>query len=140
MREIVHKTEEKPEEGSVALDNLFVVMCASGFDDPGRVRSALMFAMLAASTYQRTVLYCVQDAVELMVRSARAMREQGEAEGPTIEQRLHEAMRMGVEVQCCTQAMTNRGIAAEDLIEGADQAGGMSLIDLASRAKGSLCF
>lgn len=140
MREIVHKAEDKPEGVSAGLDDLFVVVCSSGFDDPKRVRSALMFAMLAASTFQRTVLYCVQDAVELMVRSAKAMREQGAAEGPTIEQRLNEAMQMGVEVQCCSQAMVNRDIKSEDLIEGADQVGGMSLIDLASRANGSLCF
>ncbi len=35
-------------------DDVFIVLCASGFE---RVRSALMFATLAASANYRTVLY-----------------------------------------------------------------------------------
>ena len=57
-----------------------------------------------------------------------------------IGQRLQEALEMGVEIQCCTQTMANKNINPKDLISGVIPAGAMSLIDLASHAKGSLCF
>jgi predicted peroxiredoxin len=120
--------------------NLFIVLCASGFESPARVRSALMFASLAASADYRTILYCIQNAVDVMTGNGAAQREQSENGGPSIARRLHEAMETGVEIQCCTQTMTNKGISPEDLLPGVTPAGAMSLIDLASRARGSLCF
>ncbi|MGE5173251.1 MAG: DsrE/DsrF/DrsH-like family protein, partial [Betaproteobacteria bacterium] len=66
--------------------------------------------------------------------------EQAELGPPSIGQRLREALEMGVEIQCCTQTMANKNIMPEDLMPGVTPAGAMSLIDLASHAKGSLCF
>ncbi len=122
------------------LDNLFVVLCASGFENPARVRSALMFASLAAAANYRTILYCIQNAVDVMVDGALKRQEKAEPGPPTISQRLHEALDMGVDIQCCTQTMANKNIAPKDLMPGITPAGAMSLIDFASHAKGSLCF
>jgi len=55
-------------------------------------------------------------------------------------ERLEEAMALGVHIQCCTQTMKNKGVSTEDLVEGVEPAGAMSLIDLTSKAKGSICF
>jgi len=49
-------------------------------------------------------------------------------------------MEMGVEIQCCTQIMANKKISADDLIPGVKPAGAMNLIDLATRAKGTISF
>jgi len=119
---------------------LFVILCASGFENIARVRSALMFAALAASAEYRTILYCVQEAVDVMVRGAIEKQEIPQPNIPTLRQRLDEAMEMGVEIQCCTQTMSNKNILEKDLLPGVKPAGAMSLIHLTSQAAGSLCF
>ena len=99
-----------------------------------------MFATLAASAEYRTILYCVQEAVDVMVRGAIEQREKPQPNVPTLRQRLDEAMEMGVEIQCCTQTMSNKNIPEKDLLPGVKPAGAMSLIHLTSQAAGSLCF
>ena len=125
----VHVTEE-----------VFVVLCASGFENPDRVRSALMFATLAASANYKAILYCIQNAVDVMVQGNIDKREISSQGTPTIMQRLQEAIEMGVEIQCCTQTMANKRIVADDLLPGVRPAGAMSLIDLTIRAKGNISF
>lgn len=121
-------------------NSLYIVLCASGFDFPQKMRSALMFASLAASAELHTVLYCVQNAVDVMVEGSIAKHETPEPGSPTLLNRLEEAMALGVHIQCCTQTMKNRNIESKDLIEGVEPAGAMSLIDLTCKAKGSICF
>lgn len=121
-------------------DNLYIVLCASGFENVARAKSALMFAMLAASADMDTVLYCVQNAVDVMVKGAVAQNEKPAPGMPSLTQRLEEAQELGVRIQCCTQSMKNKGIRTEDLIEGVEPAGAMSLIDLTTRAKGTISF
>ena len=138
MQEVL--TQTRPDCAAGERDNLFIVLCASGFENPARMRSALMFASLAAAASYRTILYCIQNAVDVMVSGALEKRETAESGSPSIGQRLHEAIDMGVEIQCCTQTMTNKNVTPDSLISGVVPAGAMSLIDLASHAKGSLCF
>jgi len=121
-------------------EDVFVVLCASGFENPDRVRSALMFATLAASANYKAILYCIQNAVDVMVQGSVDKREVKCQGNPTIAQRLQEAIELGVEIQCCTQTMANRRIAANDLLPGVRPAGAMSLIDLTTRAKGIISF
>ena len=120
--------------------DLFIVLCASGFENIARARSALMFASLAASADYRTVLYCIQNAVDIMVKGGIEEQEKPQPGVPTLRQRLDEALEMGVEIQCCTQTMSNKNIQQEDLLAGVKPAGAMSLITLTSQAAGSLCF
>jgi predicted peroxiredoxin len=121
-------------------EKLFIILCASGFENVPRVRSALMFATLAASANYRAVLYCIQTAVDVMVKGAIDKHEKPQPGVPTLRQRLDEAMEMGVEIQCCTQTMANIKITEGDLLPGVKPAGAMSLITLTSQAAGSLCF
>jgi len=138
MQEVLEQKDVKrPDNGP---ENLFIVLCASGFENPARVRSALMFAALAAAGNYRTILYCIQNAVDVMVNGALERQERAEPGSPTMCQRLHEALDMGVEIQCCTQTMANKNITTENLMPGVTPAGAMSLIDLTSHARGSLCF
>jgi predicted peroxiredoxin len=124
----------------VSQRDMFIVLCASGFENIARARSALMFAALAASADYRTVLYCIQNAVDIMVKGGIEDQEKPQPGIPTLRQRLDEAMEMGVEIQCCTQTMTNKNIKENDLIAGVKAAGAMNLIEMTSRAKGSLSF
>ncbi len=138
MQNVLEQKDVKCPDGG--LNNLFIVLCASGFENPARMRSALMFASLAAAANYRTILYCIQNAVDVMVNGVLEKQEKEEPGSPTIGQRLHEAIDFGVEIQCCTQSMENKKIKPQDLIPGIIPAGAMSLIDLASHAQGSLCF
>lgn len=137
MQELLNRPS--PKSGQSPVKDVFVVLCASGFRDLSRARSALMFASLAASANYRTILYCIQDAVDLMVTGALENREPSNGT-PTVAGRLAEAFDAGVEIQCCTQTMANKGIAEEDLLPGVKPAGAMSLISQASVAKGALSF
>lgn len=137
MQELLNRLS--PRSGQSPVGDLFVVLCASGFQDLPRARSALMFASLAASANYRTILYCIQDAVDLMVMGALEQIEPADGT-PTIAGRLKEAFDAGVEIQCCTQTMANKGISEEDLLPGVKPAGAMNLIAEASVAKGALCF
>jgi predicted peroxiredoxin len=121
-------------------EELFIVLCASGFENCARARSALMFAALAATGGYRTVLYCIQNAVDIMIRGSVERNEVPQPGVPSLAQRLKEALDAGVEIHCCTQTMANKNITEQDLIEGAKAAGAMSLIVLASQARGTISF
>jgi len=138
MQATMDQASTKPaEEGQ---HDLFIVLCASGFENIARARSALMFAALAASADYRTVLYCIQNAVDIMVKGGIEEQEKPQCGVPTLRQRLDEALERGVEIQCCTQTMANKNIREDDLLTGVKAAGAMSLIEMTSRAKGSLSF
>lgn len=139
MQEVLSQPMPK-ESGEKKTEDLFVVLCCSGFDNVPRARSALMFATLAASANYRTVLYCVQNAVDVMVKGAVEQHEKPQPGVPTLTQRLEEAMEMGVEIQCCTQTMANKKISESDLLPGVTAAGAMQLITLAAKAQGNLSF
>lgn len=120
--------------------DLFIVVCASGFENIARARSALMFAALAATGGYRTVLYCIQNAVDIMVRGSVEKNERPQPCVPSLAQRLNEALEAGVEIHCCTQTMANKNITEDDLLSGAKGAGAMNLIVLATQAKGTISF
>jgi predicted peroxiredoxin len=131
---------ETKEASKQATKDLFIVLTASGFDSIARARSALMFATLAASANYQTVLYCIQNAVDILVKGAIEKNEVPQPGVPTLIQRLTEAMEMGVEIQCCSQTMANKKITEEELRPGVKVAGAMNLIALASKAHGTLSF
>lgn len=134
MEMMLEKIDRKKE------GEIFVVLCASGFNHITRARSALMFAALAATAECRTILYAVQECVDIMVKGAVEKMENPLPDTPSLSQRLQEALDAGVEILCCTQSMANKGITEHDLIEGVKPAGAMTLIDLATRARGVLSF
>lgn len=121
-------------------EDLFIVLCTSGFERIANARSALMFATLAASANYRTIIFCIQNAVDIMVKGTIEKNETPQPSIPTLAQRLEEAFEMGVEIQCCTQTMANKKITEADLIPRVNAAGAMNLIELSTRAKGTLCF
>lgn len=121
-------------------DEVFVILCASGFDNIARARSALMFASLAAAAEYKAVLYCIQTGVDIMVKGAIEKNEKLQSGTPTLADRLREALALGVKIQCCSQTLANKGLTKEDLIEEVQIAGAMNLIELTARASGSLSF
>jgi predicted peroxiredoxin len=121
-------------------EDLFIVLCTSGFERIANAKSALMFASLAASANYKTILFCVQNAVDIMVKGAIEKNEVPQPGAPTLSQRLSEAVEMGVEIQCCTQTMANKKLTEANLIPEVNTAGAMNLIVLSSKAKGTLCF
>src|SRR5512139_547361 len=80
----------------------FAVQLSTGARDLSKVKSALMFAALAQHSGCDTVVYCVQDGADAVVKGA--IREEKLPPGvPTFEQRLAEAREAGVRFQLCGQ-------------------------------------
>ncbi len=120
-------------------ENLFLVVLRTGVNQPGQVRAAFMYASLAAAMGQDTVVYCVQEGADAAKNDV-PQKDTSPQGGPTISQRIAEAVEMGVRVEVCEQTASVRGIKAEDLIPEAKLIGGASLIDYAIRARGTLTF
>lgn len=118
----------------------FAVQLSTGSRDVGKVKSALMFATLAQYSDCDTVVYCVQDGADAVVKGA--IKEEGALPPgvPTFERRLAEALEAGVKFQLCGQAAENRNLTKEDLIEGTEIAGGIHLITYALEYDGMLFF
>ena len=118
----------------------FIVLCTAGFERSASARSALMFATLAAAASLKTILFCVQNAVDIMVKGSIEKNETPVPGVPTLALRLQEALEMGVEIQCCTQTLANKKIAEADLLPEVKAAGAMNLIVLAAEAHATLSF
>lgn len=117
----------------------FAVQLSTGVRDLGKVKSALMFATLAQHSGCDTVVYCVQDGADAVVKGA--IKESGSPPGaPTFEQRLKEAQEAGVKFQLCDQVARNRNLRKEDLIEGTEISSGIHLIVYALEYDGMLFF
>ncbi|MFQ6014305.1 MAG: DsrE family protein [Anaerolineae bacterium] len=117
----------------------FLILLTVGLNAPAVARSAFMFASLAAAFYLDTVVYCVQEGADIMVKGA-VDKEEVRPGIPTLKQRLAEAIEAGVKFQVCEITAANKGIEEEDLIPQAKLVGGAVLIDLALDCDGMLCF
>jgi predicted peroxiredoxin/TusA-related sulfurtransferase len=133
-------TATQPEAQQEEEEKLFLVMLKTGFDYTPIVRSAFMYAALAAAMSFDTVVYCVQAGADTMVADKIDKLDQSKPGKPTIRQRFSEALDMGVRVEVCEQTANVRGIRAEDLLDGVTLKGGALLIDYAARASGQLTF
>ncbi|MDW8325497.1 MAG: sulfurtransferase TusA family protein [Anaerolineales bacterium] len=120
-------------------ENLFLVVLRTGLNQPGQVRAAFMYASLAAAMGQDTVVYCVQEGADAAKKDV-PQKDTSPPGGPTITQRIEEALDMGVRIEVCEQTASVRNIKAEDLIPQAKLIGGAALIDYAIRARGQLTF
>jgi predicted peroxiredoxin len=118
---------------------LFLVVLRTGPQQPGQVRAALMFAGIAAAMEFDTVVYCVQEGADAMVKDAMD-KEEPKPGVPTMKQRLAEASGLGVRLEVCEQTAKTRGITAENLIPEARILGGAKLIEYAVEAAGQLTF
>ena len=121
-------------------EKLFLVVLKTGFDYTPIVRSAFMYASLAAAMDFETVVYCVQAGADTMVKDKIAELDQSKLGKPTIMQRFSEAVEFGVRIEVCEQTANVRGLKAEDLIDSVALRGGAVLIDYAARATGQLSF
>ncbi|MCL5961721.1 MAG: DsrE family protein [Chloroflexi bacterium] len=127
------------EEIATNPNKKFTVLLTVGLNSPGVARAALMFATIAAVSDLQTVVYCVQEGADLMVKGV-VDREETKPGMPTLRQRLDEAIAAGVEFQVCEATAVGRGITREDLIEQARIVGGAVLIANTLESAGVLSF
>jgi len=118
----------------------FAVQLSSGVKDVGKIKSAIMFATIAQCSGCDAVVYCVQDGADAVIKGK--IREEGTLPPgiATFEQRLADALAVGVKFQLCQQVAVNRGLKKEDLIEGTQILGGIHLINYALEYDGMLFF
>lgn len=116
------------------------VQLSTGANDIGKVKAAIMFATIAQCSGCNAVVYCVQDGADAVIKGK--IREEGilQPGTPTFEERLRDALQVGVKFQLCEQVAKNRNLKKEDLIEGAEIAGGIHLIVYALEYDGMLYF
>jgi predicted peroxiredoxin len=127
------ETEKRPRKK-------FAVQLSTGSKDVGKVKSAIMFATIAQCSGCDAVVYCVQDGADAVVKGA--IREEGTLPPgiATFEQRIEEALQVGVTFQLCQQVAVNRNLKKEDLLEGTEIVGGIRLITYALEYDGMLYF
>lgn len=118
----------------------FAVQLSSGMKDIGKIKSAIMFATIAQCSGCDAVVYCVQDGADAVIKGK--IREEGTLPPgiATFEQRLADALAVGVRFQLCQQVAVNRGLKKEDLVEGTQILGGIHLINYALEYDGMLFF
>ena len=118
----------------------FAVQLSSGMKDVGKIKSAIMFATIAQCSGCDAVVYCVQDGADAVIKGK--IREEGTLPPgvATFEQRLADALAVGVKFQLCQQVAVNRGLKKEDLVEGTEILGGIHLINYALEYDGMLFF
>ena len=118
----------------------FAVQLSSGMNDVGKIKSAIMFATIAQCSGCDAVVYCVQDGADAVIKGK--IKEEGTLPPgiATFEQRLADALAVGVKFQLCQQVAVNRGLKKEDLIEGTQILGGIHLINYALEYDGMLFF
>jgi predicted peroxiredoxin len=118
----------------------FAVQLSSGMKDVGKIKSAIMFATIAQCSGCDAVVYCVQDGADAVIKGK--IKEEGTLPPgiATFEQRLADALAVGVKFQLCQQVAVNRGLKNEDLIEGTQILGGIHLINYALEYDGMLYF
>jgi predicted peroxiredoxin len=136
---LISLTQEK-ERDRKRDEPLFLVVCTSGLNSPATARSALMFATIAATANTRTILYCVQDGVDIVIKGAVDKEPNVKPGMPTLKQRLQEAIEAGIEFQVCSQTFANKGLKEEDLIPEAKITGAATLVTLSLKAEGFLTF
>ncbi len=118
----------------------FAVQLSSGIKDVGKVKSAMMFATIAQCSGCDAVVYCVQDGADAVIKGK--IREEGTLPPgiATFEQRLADALAVGVKFQLCQQVAVNRDLKQEDLVEGTEIVGGIRLVHYALEYDGMLSF
>ena len=118
----------------------FAVQLSTGLDDVGKVKSAIMFATIAQCSGCDTVVFCVQDGVDAVEKGK--IKEEGKVPPgvPTFEQRLDDALKVGVKFQLCEQVAINRNLSTKDLVEGVEIVDGSYLISYALGYDGMLYF
>jgi len=118
----------------------FAVQLSSGMKDIGKIKSAIMFATIAQCSGCDAVVYCVQDGADAVIKGK--IKEEGTLppDIATFEQRLADALAVGVKFQLCQQVAVNRGLKKEDLVEGTQILGGIHLINYALEYDGMLFF
>ncbi|MBI5103116.1 MAG: DsrE family protein [Nitrospirae bacterium] len=118
----------------------FAVQLSTGLSDVGKVKSAIMFATVAQCSGCDVVVFCVQDGADAVIKG-RIAEEGNVPQGvPTFEQRLEDALKVGVKFQLCEQVAVNRNLGREDLVEGTEIVDGSYLITYALEYDGMLYF
>lgn len=117
----------------------FAVQLSTGAGDVGKIKSAIMFATIAQCSGCDAIVFCVQDGADAVEKGK--IKENATAPGtPTFEDRLRDAIKVGVKFQLCEQVAINRGLTKENLIEGAEIVDGSNLINYALEYDGMLYF
>ena len=95
-----------------------------------RVYTALRFSLVALHQGHRVNMFIFEDAVFAAKRGQRPPEMPvGDAGMPNCEELLRASMEEGLRVKACRVCSTERGLSAEELIEGVEMASMVDLVD-----------
>lgn len=123
----------------MAENKRIVFLLKHGLDNPGVARAGLMFASISAAMDVETILYCIQDGADVLLKGA-PEKEKVAPGKPSIKQRLQEAIDAGVKFELCEATARLKGVKQEDLIPQAQIVGAARLIDLTLDSNGVISY
>ena len=95
-----------------------------------RVYTALRFSLVALHEGHQVNMFILEDAVFAAKRGQKPPEMPvGDAGMPNCEELLRASIQEGLKVKACRVCSTERGLAAEELIEGVEMASMVDLVD-----------
>ncbi|MCC6445597.1 MAG: DsrE family protein [Armatimonadetes bacterium] len=117
----------------------FCVSITHCHQDPDKVTVGFVVANAALGCDQETIVFLSTDAVWAAKKGEAEKIAIGEPFAP-LKDLVTKFTAAGGRILVCTPCMKKRGIASEDLIEGASPAGGAVLVEFLAQGAGSVSY
>jgi tRNA 2-thiouridine synthesizing protein D len=106
-----------------------------------RVYTALRFSLVALHEGHQVNLFILEDAVFAAKRGQKPPEMPvGDAGMPNCEELLGASIQEGLKVKACRVCSANRGLMAEELIEGVEMASMVDLVNWVVNSDRTVCF
>lgn len=114
------------------MSNTFCVSITNGPGDEDKATVAFVVANAALGSDKDTLVFLSTDAVWLAKKGEAEKIDIGEPFAP-IKELIDKFTGAGGRIQVCAPCMKKRGIGVDDLIDGAQPAGGAALVEFLSQ-------
>lgn len=121
------------------MSGKFCVSIANCHKDPDKVTVGFVVANAAIGSEKETMVFLSTDGVWAAVQGEAEKINVGEPFAP-LKDLVSKFVSAGGRILVCTPCMKLRGIAPEQLIEGASPAGGAALVEFLSEGAGSVSY
>jgi len=116
-----------------------LIIMTSGPDSPHRCATPFFLATLAAVMEQEVRMIFNIDGI-LLLKKGVAEKTFAREGGKFVSEFLNDAREAGVTMYACTPALELHDLTPDDLIDGAEMAGGAALLQWAAESKVVLTF
>jgi predicted peroxiredoxin len=121
------------------MSKKFCVSSANSHKDPDKVTVGIVVANAALGSEKETMVFLSTDGVWAAVKGEAEKINVGEPFAP-LKDLIDKFVKAGGRILVCTPCLKLRGIAPEQLIEGASPAGGAALVEFLSDDASSVSY